>query len=108
MAHKYDDITNHIKDIDLLKLAHKRNYCADNQLMTSFLINAGGRTILIGVDVNPDKLQEASCHCSGSDGKSYYTEGWSTNNKTREGLIKMATDQLNNVLEYIFNDLNIK
>lgn len=107
MANKFDNVLNHIEDIELLKLAHKRNYCADNQLMTSFNINAGGRTILVGVDVNPDKIEEGSLHCTGSDGKGYYTEGWSVSHVTKEELINAATAQLTNVLDYILSDLGL-
>lgn len=100
-------VANQIEDIELLKLAHKRNFCADNQLMSSFSINAGGRTILIGIDVNPEKLSEGSCHTAASDGTYLYSEGFSSSNVSKEHLIDMAKRQVEKVLEELLTELGV-
>lgn len=65
------------EDADLMKLAMRRNYCVPMQNATSFMINAGGRTLLIGIDFDPSKMEELSMHCVAANQTEWCSDGHS-------------------------------
>jgi len=98
---RYKVNTDHFEYLDIKKsIQKKENYNTDtNQIMTSFPINAGGRTLLIGIDFNPNKIKEKSLHTQISDGETWESSGWSSNAKTKEEFIVSALRQVKEMLE---------
>lgn len=94
-------IQHQFNNLSLLKEVNKMNYCAPNQIVTSFPINAGGRTLLIGIDYNPELKNESSIHTTGCDGEFVVNEGWATTQKTKEALIQSALRQVEQVLNQL-------
>lgn len=62
------------EDIELLDLAKARNYIPQMSTYTSFPINAGGRKILIGIDVNPF-ANDKDVHVASTDGNLFLGNG---------------------------------
>lgn len=94
-------IRNQYENISLLKEANKINFCASNQVATSFPINAGGRKLLIGIDYNKE-YEDNSIHTFITNGETCDTEGWSVTGKaTKEQFIESALRQVKKILELI-------
>jgi len=93
IQHQYDDV-------ELLRLAKRKNYIPDMAQVTSFPINAEGRTLLIAVDYNPDRQKEASLHCyaARTDGE-YSSDGYSLRIYDKQAMIEHACELLRSQLE---------
>jgi hypothetical protein len=101
---KYN-VKHQFEDLELVKMAHKRNYAADNQIVTCYSINCNGRTLLIGADYNHSKRADMDIHTAACDGNVIVHEGWGINkDATKEQLIKSAQEQLAVVLNAIIPD----
>lgn len=93
-------VENQYDHLTLLKEVGKINHFAPNQTVTSFAINNGGRTLLIGIDYNPKLRDDQSIHTVICNGTAIQDEGWSCNGNT-EQFIASALKQVEQMLRLV-------